>query len=129
MNDGDFFDWTREQLADLQSPHFVSFLNVSNHAPFDAPLHELGEVTFSDEVMERFVGRSSEEKEKFAKHIKYADRKIGEMVETLKGQCPDALFVFAGDHTSSKLRTDSLQQVPFVLWNERVVDTSVDTSQ
>ncbi|MCF7730259.1 MAG: sulfatase-like hydrolase/transferase [Akkermansiaceae bacterium] len=129
VNDGDFFEWARGQLADLQTPHFISFLNVSNHTPHDAPVDELGDVTFTDAALDCFFGRNRKDKIHFAKHIKYADWKLGEMAEKLKRRYPDALFVFVGDHASSKLCCDPLLQVPFVLWNDRVIDTSVDTSR
>lgn len=129
-NDGDFFEWVvNKELADLQSPHFISFLNVTNHNPHDGPMHELGDYTVSKATMELFTGKNDEEKIRFAKHIKYADWKMGEAALRLRELYPGALFVFMGDHTSSKLSCDPLRQVPFVLWNDSVVDTSVDTSK
>lgn len=127
--DGDLYPWAHKEMGELETPHFVTFLGVSNHTPHDTPVHELGDVEFSDDTLARFIGRTREEKVNFAKHIKYSDWKMGEMVELLREEHPDALFVFVGDHTSSKLIVDPVGEVPFVLWNDRVVDSSVDASR
>ncbi len=129
-NDGDFFDWvTGKELADLQTPHFISFLNVTNHNPHNGPMHELGDYTVPEATIKLFTGKNREEKIRFAKHIKYADWKLGEAALKLRDRYPDALFAFMGDHTSSKLSCDPQRQVPFVLWNDNVIDTSIDTSK
>jgi hypothetical protein len=126
--DGDFFEWALEEIEGLSGPQFISFLNVSNHTPFDSPVHEMGEVTISEETLEMFVGRTREDKVTYALHMRYADWKMGQAVEELRSRHPEALFVFVGDHNSKRLRNDPLQQVPFVLWNDRVIDSSVDTT-
>ncbi len=130
VNDGDFFNWTRSQLEDLRSPHFVTFLNVSNHAPYDAPIEELGaNRSTSSDVLEFFVGSTPEEKSYYADHVLYADEKMGEMAEWLRAQYPDSLFVFFGDHTGLRLKTNYEFRVPFILWNDEVIDSSVDFSK
>jgi phosphoglycerol transferase MdoB-like AlkP superfamily enzyme len=130
--DGDFFKWARVQIdrmGQAETPRFVTFLNVSNHSPYDAPLGELGDnVVFPEQAIGHFVGRDREEKVRFAKHVKYADWKMAEMVESLRRDYPDALFVFVGDHSSHKLRAGRAMSVPFVLWSDRVIDINVDSS-
>ncbi|MCB1231717.1 MAG: LTA synthase family protein [Verrucomicrobiae bacterium] len=127
--DGDFFSWTKKELAQLETPHFVTFLNVSNHSPYEAPTGDLWpESEIPEAIVDRFVGADREEKLNYAKHIRYADDTMGSMAEWLRSQYPDALFVFFGDHNSSKLRVKTEPRVPFILWNDRVVDTGVDCS-
>lgn len=130
VSDGDFFEWTKNITAKLDSPHFITFLNVSNHAPFDAPVENISNSEiFTPAVADRFYGLSQKEKLKYAKHIYYADLQVGKAVDYLKQRYPDALFVFVGDHNGRKLKGYMRGRVPFVLWNDRVIDSTVDTSR
>lgn len=127
--DGDFFQWARGKVTGLKSPHFITFLNVSNHAPFDAPVeHIRDDRIFTAEMAKHFYGLTESEKLRYAKHIYYADQQVGKMVEALRREYPNALFVFTGDHNGRKLRGEMRGRVPFVLWNDRIVDPGVDTS-
>ncbi len=128
VSDGDFFQWARGELGGLESPHFVTFLNVSNHPPHNAPLHELGELTFGDDTLARFVGKSPQERANYAGHVKYADVKLTEMARWLKEKYPDSLIVFTGDHCGNKVLGGDKSRVPFILWNDRVIDPAADTS-
>ena len=129
VNDAVFYTWAEDLLGPIKRPSFVAFSGVSNHAPYDAPVEQLGEVNFSDETLECFVAPSREEKIHFAKHFRYCDQVMGESVRRLHAAHPDALFVFVGDHGSFKLVLDPLNQVPFVLWNPLLLESDVDTSR
>ncbi len=130
VNDGDFFEWCRERLTDLERGHFVTFLNVSNHVPFDAPVDELKpDYLLSEEAIARFTGRSDESRTQSAEHVLYSDVKMGQMAEWLRERYPDALFVFFGDHCGPVDGTADPDKVPFVLWNDNVIDPDVDTSR
>lgn len=127
--DGDFFEWSKNKISNLSAPHFITFLNVSNHAPFDAPVEKIeNREIFTPEVASHFYGLSESEQLRYAKHIYYSDVQVGYMVSHLKKNYPDALFVFIGDHNGRKLKGEMRGRVPFVLWNDRVIDSSVDTS-
>jgi Sulfatase len=128
VSDGDFFEWARKETGELKSPHFVTFLNVSNHAPYNAPLSELGDPGFSEATISRFVGKDAEERAKYAGHVKYADLKVAEMARWLKDRYPDALVALVGDHCGNKVRGGDKTRVPFILWNDRVIDPAADAS-
>jgi hypothetical protein len=128
VNDGDFFEWARKEAAALESPHFVTFLNVSNHAPYNAPLAELGDPGLGEATISRFVGKDAKERASYAGHVKYADLKLAGMARWLKDKYPDALIVFVGDHCGNKVRDGDKSRVPFILWNDRVIDPTVDVS-
>lgn len=129
VSDEDFFQWAFEKVGDLDRPHFVTFLNVSNHNPFNAPLEELGDLPpVPHRTLIRFGGKEPEERANLARHTTYADHKMGEMVERLHARYPDALFVFMGDHPNPRLRNAHYLRVPLVFWNDNVIDSSVDTT-
>lgn len=126
--DGVLYPWAEQELAEGQ-PVFAAFSGVSNHAPYDAPLEELGEVTIPEEALTFFIAPNRAEKIRYARHIRYCDQVMAESVARLHAAHPDALFVFVGDHGSSKLTLDPLNQVPFVLWNPTLLEPGVDTSE
>lgn len=128
VSDGDFFDWARKETAALDAPHFITFLNVSNHAPYNAPLSELGDPGFSETTIGRFVGKDVEERANYAGHVKYADLKLSEMARWLKDRYPEALIVLVGDHCGNKVHGGDKWRVPFILWNDRVIDPAADAS-
>lgn len=129
VNDADFFQWTDGITGGLTEPHFVTFLNVSNHAPFDSPVDSIrAPGVFTPAVLNFFHGASEKEKLNYARHVYYADQQIGKMIHRLKSLYPDALFVLVGDHNARKLKGLRRGRVPFVLWNDRVVDPGTDTA-
>lgn len=127
--DGALFPWAERDLRASSNPTFAAFSGVSNHSPYNAPLEELGELTVPEETLEFFIGSSGDEKIRYARHVRYCDWTMAQSVERLHAAHPDALFVFVGDHGSSKLILDPLNQVPFVLWNPRLIKPGVDTSR
>lgn len=130
VDDASFFEWTRGQMKPLgDAPHFVTFLNVSNHPPFSAPVDELwSDDEIPEEAVKRFVGGSRQEKCRYAKHVRFADKAMGEMVDWLDETYPGSLFVFFGDHCGPKFRREKDFHVPFILWGDEVVDSGVDAS-
>lgn len=130
VSDGEFFDWVEGELSDLETSHFVTFLNVSNHGPYEAPVESIqGSTEFPPEVVKLFAGTNQEERMKYAKHVLYADEQVDRMVKYLHQKYPNALFVFTGDHKSWKMRVKNENSVPFILWNDNVLDCDIDTSQ
>ncbi|GEM_PF-4715270 len=127
--DADFFAWSKSLVLDLKKPHFITFLNVSNHGPFDAPLDTISIPEFSSSASSLVFGASQAKKKKYMGHIFYADHQIGEMVDVLKSKYPDALFIFRGDHCSARFRRDARSFVPLIFWNNSVIDSSVDASE
>jgi len=125
VNDADFFRWCEGRLGDLESPHFITFLNVSNHAPYDAPVPN---VFFGKSTLSCVVGRTSEEKLRFARHIYFADAQVNNMMSFLQRKYPHALFLFMGDHENSKVMNSGSGTVPFILWNSNVIDNSPSTA-
>lgn len=127
VNDGDFFQWARGELGNLVQPHFVTFMNLSNHSPYDAPWQEKVKLPDGNQVSENFIGRDREERMRYAGHVRYADEMMGTMAYWLRDRYPDSLFIFVGDHCGNKLRTHN-RRIPFILWNDQVIDPKADTS-
>lgn len=131
VDDALFFEWTRGELGKkLDSPHFVTFLNVSNHPPFSAPVDALwGDNEIPDAVVARFAGGSREEKCRYAKHVRYADQEFGTMIDWLDEQYPGSLFVIFGDHRGTRFRREQDNHIPFILWGDDVLDHGTDSSR
>lgn len=131
VDDARFFLWARSgPLKSLSAPHFVTFLNVSNHPPFSAPVDGLwSDEEIPEAVVKRFAGGSREEKCRYAKHVRYADQELGAMVDWLDATYPGSLFVFFGDHCGTRFRREKSDHVPFILWGAEVVDAGIDSSR
>lgn len=129
VHDGPFFDWVLNKVEKATTPQLLTLLNVSYHPPYNVPREELGSASHIEkEISDRFFGKTEEERMRYASHVKYADREIGEAVDSLRDRFQNALFVFVGDHGGAKLRGEDNNHVPFILWNDRIVDSRVDTT-
>jgi len=122
VNDEDFFSWAQNQTSDLTTPHFITFLNVSNHIPFDAPLDKIKIPSIPAAAFSEFLGATPNEKKLYAKHVYYADHQLGVMARFLKKKYPQSLFIFVGDHNSRNISHPHSDRVPFILWNPSILD-------
>jgi len=121
VSDGDFFKWAEGQVSHLKIPHFITFLNVSNHPPFDAPTNSIQIPEIPSRTLAKFRGTKMGIKKNYAQHVYYADHQVGEMVKFLNKTYPHSLFIFIGDHNCRNIPNPHRDRVPFILWNPDIL--------